>query len=41
MFESSGSQIFRTTTGVQSGPEAFDESSFVMTILTILKVTET
>ena len=30
----------RTTTGIQSGPDAFDKSSFVMTFLTILGVTE-
>ena len=40
MYESSGSQFFRTTTGIQSGPDAFDESRFVMTILTILGVME-
>ena len=40
MYESPGSQFSRTTTGVQSGPEAFDESRFVMTFLTILRVTE-
>ena len=34
--ESSGSQFFRTTTGIQSGPDTFDESRFVMTFLTIL-----
>ena len=33
-------QLFRTTTGVQSGPDAFDESRFVMTFLTILGVME-
>ena len=38
--ESSGSQFFRTTTGIHSGPDAFDESRFVMTFLTILGVTE-
>ena len=38
MYESSGSQFFRTTTGIQSGPHAFDESRFVMTFLTILGV---
>ena len=37
-YESSGSQFFRTTTGIQSGPDAFDESRFVMTFLTILGV---
>ena len=26
MFESSGLQLFRTTTGIQSGPDAFDMS---------------
>ena len=40
MYESSSSQFFRTTTGIQSGPDAFDESRFVMTFLTILGVTE-
>ena len=40
MYESSGSQFFRTTTGIQSGPEAFDESSFVMTFLTIFGIME-
>ena len=38
MYESSGSQFFRTTTGIQSGPDAFDESRFIMTFLTILGV---
>ena len=38
MHEGSGSQVFRTTTGIQSGPDAFDESTFVMTFLTILGV---
>ena len=40
MYEKSGSQFFRTTTGIQSVPDAFDESRFVMTFLTILGVTE-
>ena len=40
MYESSGSQLFRTNTGMQSGPDAFDESRFVMTFLTILGVME-
>ena len=40
MYESSGSQFFRTTTGIQSGPDAFNESKFIMTFLTILGVTE-
>ena len=40
MYESSGSQFFRTNTGIQSGPGAFDESRFVMTFVTILGVME-
>ena len=40
MYESSGSQFFRTTTGIQSGPDALDESRFAMTFLTILGVME-
>ena len=40
MYESSGSQFFTTTTGIQSGPDAFDESRFFMIFLTILGVME-
>ena len=40
MYESSGSQFFRTTTGIQPGPDAFDQSRFLMTFLTILGVME-
>ena len=40
MYESLGTQFFRTTTGIQSGPDAFDESRFVMTFLTTLGVME-
>ena len=40
MYESSGSQFFRTTTGIQSGPDAFDKSRFITTFLTILGVME-
>ena len=40
MFENSGSQFFTTTTGIQSGPDAFDESRLIMTFLTILGVME-
>ena len=40
MKESSGSQFFRTTTGIQSGPDAFDKSRFIMTFLTIVEITE-
>ena len=40
MYESSGSHFFRTTTGIQSEPDAFDESRFVKNFLTILGVTE-
>ena len=31
---------FRTTAGIKAGPDAFDESTFVMTFLIILEVTE-
>ena len=31
MYESSSSQFFRTTTGIQLGSDAFDKSRFVMT----------
>ena len=41
MYENSGSQFFRTTTRIQLGPDAFDEATFVMTFLTIVRVTET
>ena len=40
MCKSSGTQFFRTTTGIQSGPYAFDESRVVMTFLSIFGVTE-
>ena len=40
MKESLGSQFYRTTTRIQSGPDAFDKSKFIMTFLTILGVTE-
>ena len=40
MNESSGSQFFRNITRIQSGPDIFDESRFVMTFLTILLVLE-
>ena len=40
IYESSDSQFFRTTIRIQPGPDAFDESRFVMTFLTILGVTE-
>ena len=40
MYESSALLLSRTTTGIQSGPEAFDESRIVMTFLTNLAVTE-
>ena len=36
MYESSGPQFFRTTTGMQSRPDAFDEPRFIMIFLTIL-----
>ena len=40
MYENSGLQFFRTTTGTRTGPDAFDESRFIMTFLTILLVME-
>ena len=40
MYKSSGSQFFRITTGIQSGPDTFDESRFAMAFLTILGVME-
>ena len=40
MKEGSGSKFFKTTTGIQSGPDAFDKSRFIMFFLTILVVTE-
>ena len=40
MYENLGSQFFTTTTGIQSGLDVSDESRFVMTFLTILRVME-
>ena len=40
MYESLGSQFFRTTTGIKSEGDAFDESRFDMMFLTILGVAE-
>ena len=40
LYESLGSQFFRTTTGIKSGPGIFDESRLVMTFLTKVVVTE-
>ena len=31
MYENSGTQFSRSTTGIQSGPDEFDESMFVIT----------
>ena len=39
MFKISDSQFLRTTAGIQAGPDAFEQSSLVMTFLTILRVT--
>ena len=39
MYESLSLQFFRTTIGIQS-PDAFDKSRFVITVLTILRITE-
>ena len=38
IYESSGSQFFKTSTGILSGPEAFDEARFVLTFCTIFKL---
>ena len=40
MYESSGLQFVRTTTGIQPGSDTFDESRIVLTFLTILRVME-
>ena len=40
MHESSDSQFLRNNTGIQSEPDAFDKSRFLMTSLTILAFTE-
>ena len=40
MYQSSGSQFLRNTTGIQSGQDTFDESNFIVTFLTILGVME-
>ena len=40
MYESSGPQFFRTTTGIQPGPDAFDKSRFIKSFLSILGVKE-
>ena len=39
MYDSLGSHFFRTTNGIQPGPDAFDESRLVMTFVTNLGVT--
>ena len=31
IYQSSGSQFFRTTSGTESGPDTFDELRFLMT----------
>ena len=38
MHKGSGLNFFRTTSGIQSGPDSFDESRFIVTFLTILGV---
>ena len=40
MYESFGPQFFGTTTGIASGPDAFNKSRLAMTLLTKLAVTE-
>ena len=37
---SSSPSPVKSTTGIQSGPHAFDKSRFIMNFLTILRVTE-
>ena len=39
IYERSGFQLFKTTTGIQSRPGAFDKLRLVMNFLTNLKVT--
>ena len=39
IYERSGFQLFKTTTGIQSKPGAFDKLRLVMNFLTNLKVT--
>lgn len=39
MYECSGSQLFRTITGMQSEPDIFDKARTAMTVLTNLEVT--
>ena len=39
-YESPGPQFFITASGIQSGPDSFDESRSVITFLTISGVTE-
>ena len=40
MYERSGSQFFKTTTGVQSRPDAFDKQRLMMAFLANWGVTE-
>ena len=40
LLKSSGPQLVRTTTGIQSGPHDFDESSLVMIFLIVSGITE-
>ena len=40
MYENSGSQFLRTSTGIQSEPDAFDEPRLVIAFLTNLRVAE-
>ena len=39
MYEYSASQFLKTTTGVNSGPDALEESKLVITFLSTLGVT--
>ena len=40
MYEGSDSQFLRTTNGIQSGPDTFDEPRFIMNFLIMLGVTK-
>ena len=40
LYESGGSQFFRTTGGIQSETDSFNESRLIMTFFTSLGVTE-
>ena len=41
MYENSKPEFFRTTTGIQSGPDVFDKSKLIMTFILNFNVTIT